>query len=98
MFVCFTFRLGVFASTAPVVLAVWTAVYLTGYSDYLTHFHEPFSSSYGCHTGLTFFFSLVQSLTKTLTLNILQSQFTEKGFKKADNSSKNDCYCCFYLH
>ena len=40
----------VFASTALVV--VWTAMYLTRHSDYLTGFHEPLSTSYICHTGL----------------------------------------------
>ena len=25
---------------------------VSGYSDYLTGFHEPFSTSYICHTGL----------------------------------------------
>ena len=28
------------------------AVYLTGYSNYLTGFHEPLSPPYRCHTGL----------------------------------------------
>ena len=40
----------VFASTAMVV--GWTAMYLTGYSDYLTSFCEPLSTPYTCHTGL----------------------------------------------
>ena len=40
----------VFASTALVV--VWTAIYLTSYSDYLTGFHEPLSTPYRCHTSL----------------------------------------------
>ena len=31
---------------------VWTAVCLTGYSDYQTGFREPLSTSYICHTGL----------------------------------------------
>ena len=39
----------VFASTALVV--VWTAMYLTSYSDYLTGFHEPPSPPYRCHTS-----------------------------------------------
>ena len=40
----------VFASTALAV--VWTAVYLTGYSDFLTNFHEPLSPPYRRHTSL----------------------------------------------
>ena len=38
------------ASTALVVLQM--AVYLTGYSDCLTSFHEPFSTLNRYHTGL----------------------------------------------
>ena len=34
------------------IVVVWTAVCLTGYSDYLTGFHEPLSTSYICRTGL----------------------------------------------
>ena len=34
------------------IVVVWTAVCLTGYSDYLTGFHEALSTSYICHTGL----------------------------------------------
>ena len=40
----------VFASKALEV--VWTAVYLTSYSDYLTSYCEPLSPSYSCHTSL----------------------------------------------
>ena len=39
-----------FASTALEV--VWTATYLTGYSDCLTGFHEPLLPHYRCHTSL----------------------------------------------
>ena len=35
-----------------IIVVVWTAVCLTGYSDYLTGFCEPLSASYICHTGL----------------------------------------------
>ena len=35
-----------------VLVVVWMAVCLTGYSDYLTGFREPLSTSYICHTGL----------------------------------------------
>ena len=38
------------AGTALVV--VWTAMYMTGYSDYLTIFREPHSPPYRRHTGL----------------------------------------------
>ena len=43
-----------FSSTAVILykIVVWTAVCLTGYSDYLTGFREPLSASYICHTGL----------------------------------------------
>ena len=46
-----------FSSTAVVlyntyIVVVWMAMCLTGYSDYLTGFHEPLSASYICHTGL----------------------------------------------
>ena len=34
------------------IVVVWTAVHLTGYSDYLTGVREPLSTSYICHTGL----------------------------------------------
>ena len=37
---------------SKVLVAVWTAVYLTGYSDCLTGFHDPLSPPYRCHTGL----------------------------------------------
>ena len=40
----------VFVSTAQVV--VWMAMYLTGYSDYLTSFCEPLLPLYRCHTSL----------------------------------------------
>ena len=40
----------VFASTD--VIVAWTVMYLTGYSDCLTGFHEQFSPPYRCHTGL----------------------------------------------
>ena len=35
-----------------------------------------------------------------VTLSILQSQFTEKGFKKKNAKTLNRtwCYCCFYSH
>ena len=44
----------VFASIALVVLVleVWTAVYLTSYSDYLTSFLEPLLPPYSCRTSL----------------------------------------------
>ena len=49
-------ELGVFeyCSSTVVVLVAWTAVYLTGYSDYLTGFHQPFLPPYTkrCHPGL----------------------------------------------
>ena len=52
-------ELWVFSSAAVVlynmyycVVAVWMAACLTGYSDYLTGFREPLSTSYICHTGL----------------------------------------------
>ena len=38
------------AGTALVV--VWTAMYMTGYTDYLTIFREPHSPPYRRHTGL----------------------------------------------
>ena len=34
------------------IVVVWTAVCLTGYSDHLTGFHEPLSTSYICRTVL----------------------------------------------
>ena len=40
----------VFASKALVV--VWTTMYLTGYSDWLTGFGGPLSPPYRCHTSL----------------------------------------------
>ena len=51
-----------FSSTAVIlyIVVVWTAVCLTGYSDYLTGFHEPLSASYICHTGLKTIVSLVE--------------------------------------
>ena len=39
----------VFANTA---LVIWTAVFLTSYSDYLTGFYEPLSPPYKCDAGL----------------------------------------------
>ena len=35
-----------------VTIMVWTPVCLTGYSDYLTGFREPLSTSYIRHAGL----------------------------------------------
>ena len=40
----------IFASTA--VVAARMVVYLTGYNDYLTTFHEPLLPLYSCHTSL----------------------------------------------
>ena len=44
----------VFASnTSSIALTVvWTAVYLTGHSDYLTGFREPCLPPNRCHTNL----------------------------------------------
>ena len=39
-----------FASTVTVV--VWAAMCVTGYSDNLTSFHEPFLLPYRCRTHL----------------------------------------------
>ena len=52
VYVCVLERKGnrVFASRTLVV--VWTAVYLTGYSDWLTGFWEPLLLPYSCHTCL----------------------------------------------
>ena len=33
------------------LVVVLMAMYLTGYSDYLTGFHEPLLPPYRCHTG-----------------------------------------------
>ena len=41
-----------FASSAPLPAVVWTPMYLTGYSDYLTGGLEQSSPPYRCHTGL----------------------------------------------
>ena len=48
-----------FSNTAVVLynmystlVVVWMAVCLTSYSDYLTGFREPLSTSYICHIGL----------------------------------------------
>ena len=57
-------ELGV-ASTAPAV--VWMAVYLFGYSDYLTGFHEPLSPPHRCHTGLK---KMSSTITAICTLNL----------------------------
>ena len=48
--VCSTWgrELGVRTSIA----VVWTAAYLTSYSDYLTGFREPLSPPHRYHTGL----------------------------------------------
>ena len=50
--VCILNREGsrVFVSTA--LVGVQTAMYLTGYSDYVTSFREPLSPLYRCHNGL----------------------------------------------
>ena len=34
------------------LVGVWTAVYLTGYRDYPTGFHEPLLLPHRCHIGL----------------------------------------------
>ena len=45
--------LGVFQYCCIIcIVVVWMAACLTGYSDYLTGFHEPLSTSYICHIGL----------------------------------------------
>ena len=43
---------GSMAFVSRALVAVWTAVYLTGYSDCLTGFRELLSPPYRCQTGM----------------------------------------------
>ena len=43
---------GSWVFTSRALAVVWTAMYLTGYFDYLTGFHEPLSPPYSRHMGL----------------------------------------------
>ena len=52
MCVCVLDREGSWAFASRALAVVFTAVYLTGYSDCLTGFHKPLLPPYGCHTGL----------------------------------------------
>ena len=41
-----------FSRGKELAVCEYTAVHLTGYSDYLTGFCKPFSPPYRCHAGL----------------------------------------------